>query len=299
MAYAPQQCSLCPRLCGADRRTTPGLCFSGPQIRIARAAPHMWEEPCISGTRGSGAVFFSGCGLGCLFCQNLTISRGGGQAVSVPKLANIFLRLQQQGVHNINLVTAAHYRPWVQAALRQARKNGLLLPVVYNTSGYETPQSIRALAPDISVWLTDFKFHGAALSAQLANAPNYFAIASTALQAMCATAGPPVFDSDGLLQKGVIVRLLVLPGHRQDAIHLLQWMAKNLPQNGFLLSLMNQYTPPEGTTLPSPLHRRTASYEYNAVADEAIRLGLTNGYMQQRTSAELFYTPSFDGTGVQ
>lgn len=299
MAYAPVHCALCPRRCGADRHTAPGLCGGGPNVRVARAAPHLWEEPCLSGTHGSGTVFFAGCGLGCVFCQNHAISRGGtGRALTVPQLAQLFLRLQAQGVHNLNLVTAAHYRPWVQAALHRARTQGLSLPVVYNTGGYETLQSVEELVPDVDIWLTDLKFFDAALAQTAARAPDYFQVASAAVQAICATTGPPVFGKDGLLQKGVILRLLVLPGHRRDAIRLLQWMAANLPKGGFLLSLMSQYTPPSGVTLPAPFHRRVSSYEYNQVLDVAVDLGLTQGYAQQRDSAQSAYTPPFDGTGV-
>ena len=240
----PKNCQLCPRRCGADRtRQAPGLCGGGPQVRAARAALHAWEEPCISGTRGSGTVFFSGCSLGCCYCQNYRISAENfGKPLSVPQLAAIFLRLQAQGAHNINLVTATHYAPWVTAALDKARAQGLRLPVVYNTGGYETEQTVRALAPYVDIWLTDMKYVSSALSGEYSAAPDYFAVAAPALRQMLAQAGPPVFGADGLLQRGVIVRHLALPGALHDSLAVLRFLAGLGPQN-FLFSAMSQYTP--------------------------------------------------------
>lgn len=291
----PERCELCPRLCRADRRSQTGRCGGGSLPRVVRAAPHHWEEPCISGTKGSGAVFFSGCHLGCAFCQNHSISHGqAGTALSVEDLAACFLKLEGRGVHNLNLVTASHYRPWVMAALQIARGHGFKLPVVWNTGGYERLDSITGLANDVDVWLFDLKFHSPALSAQLAAAPDYFRVASAALQEACRLAGPPVFSADGLLLRGVVLRLLVLPGHKNDAQQLLAWAAENLPRGGFLLSLMSQYTPPQGIQLPSPFNRRLASYEYRAVAGTALELGLQLGYFQDRASASPAYIPPFE-----
>ena len=270
---------------------------------VARAALHHWEEPCISGTKGSGAVFFAGCPLGCVFCQNHAISRGGldhrdtggvRRPHSVYQLADVFLGLQAQGVHNLNLVTATQYLPGVRAALALARAGGLCLPCVWNTGGYETPQTVHALRGDVDIWLFDLKYHAPALSTQLADAPDYFEVASRALQAVCTQTGPPVFGGDGLLRSGVIVRLLVLPGHRDDAIRLLEYLAGHLPKDGFLLSLMRQYTPPQGVALPPPLDRKLSSYEYNQVLDAAVRLGLQNGWAQDKASASGAYLPPFE-----
>ncbi|MFV0414553.1 MAG: 4Fe-4S cluster-binding domain-containing protein [Oscillospiraceae bacterium] len=295
----PSACTLCPRLCRADRNTMPGLCGGGSQVKIARAAPHFWEEPCLSGTRGSGTVFFSGCSLGCSFCQNCAISRGGqGWPVTTKELAGVFLSLETQGVHNLNLVTATHYLPWVAKALTLARRQGLSLPVVWNTGGYETLETVAFLHPYANIYLTDLKFYAPALAARLAKAPNYFAVATAALQAMCEQTGTPRFNGEGILQRGTIVRILVLPGQRQDAKELLYWLARNLPKGAFLLSLMSQYTPPPGQPLPAPLNRRIASFEYNDVVNTAVDLGLTGGFMQQRSSAKEEYTPPFDGTGI-
>lgn len=296
-------CALCPRRCGALRSTHLGRCGGGSQPVVARAALHHWEEPCISGTRGSGTVFFSGCGLGCVFCQNHQISRVhndalAGKAMDTTTLADTYLSLQRQGAHNLNLVTATHYRPWVQQALAAARTKGFALPVVWNSSGYETEESMRALAPDVQIWLLDLKFHSSILSAQYANAPDYFEYASRAATLACTLAGPPRFDDVGLLQSGVVLRLPVLSGHRDDAKQLLAWMADTLPPGGFLLSLLRQYTPPAGLCLPSPLHRRLSSFEYRDVADTALRLGLEDGYTQQAGSATQAFVPPFP-TGPQ
>jgi len=256
---------------------------------------HHWEEPCLAGTRGSGTVFFGGCPLGCLFCQNHAIShRAGGAPHTAQQLAARFLAMQQRGAHNLNLVTAGHYRPWVQRALALARAQGFSLPVVWNSGGYETTEALDALAADVDIWLLDLKFHAAALAATLADAPDYFPVASAAAKQACRLAGPPVFGGGGLLRRGVILRLLVLPGHHKDAMALLRFMASELPRGGFLLSLMRQYTPPPGLGLPRPLSRRLASYEYRQVLDEAERLGLATGYTQQAESASAAYIPPFE-----
>ena len=295
----PKNCQLCPRLCGADRtRQAPGLCGGGPQVRAARAALHFWEEPCISGTQGSGTVFFSGCSLGCCYCQNFRISAENfGKELSVHQLAAIFLRLQAQGAHNINLVTATQYAPWVTAALDEARAQGLRLPVVYNTGGYETEQTVRALAPYVDIWLTDMKYVSSALSGEYSAAPDYFAVAAPALRQMLAQAGPPVFGADGLLQRGVIVRHLALPGALHDSLAVLRFLAGLGPQN-FLFSAISQYTPFYRAAQHKALSRRISTYEYRTVVNEAVRLGLTNGYMQEKSSAKEEYTPPFDLEGV-
>lgn len=267
-------------------------------MRAARAALHFWEEPCISGTQGSGTVFFSGCSLGCCYCQNYRISAENfGKPLSVPQLAAIFLRLQAQGAHNINLVTATHYAPWVTAALDEARAQGLRLPVVYNTGGYETEQTVRALAPYVDIWLTDMKYVSSALSGEYSAAPDYFAVAAPALRQMLAQAGPPVFGADGLLQRGVIVRHLALPGALHDSLAVLRFLAGLGPQN-FLFSAMSQYTPFYRAAQHKALSRRISTYEYRTVVNEAVRLGLTNGYMQEKSSAKEEYTPPFDLEGV-
>ena len=210
----PTRCTLCPRRCGANRAAgRTGFCGAGATLKAARAALHHWEEPCISGTRGSGTVFFSGCTLKCCFCQNYPISAEGlGKEITVEHLAEIFLNLQAQGAHNINLVTPGQWQPWIIAALDIARAKGLRLPIVCNTGGYETVESVQAWRGYIDIWLADLKYVSSALSAELSAAPDYFAEAKPAIEAMMAQAGHPVFDADGILQKGVILRHLALPG---------------------------------------------------------------------------------------
>ena len=296
-----QSCMLCPRQCGADRTSSrTGYCRCTDRILAARAALHPWEEPCISGQNGSGAVFFSGCTLGCSFCQNYSVSRERfGRAISVRRLADIFLRLQDEGAHNINLVTATQYLPSVVKALELVRDR-LLIPVVFNCGGYERPEIVRALEGYVDIWLPDLKYYDPALAARC----------SQAGAQMIAQTGAPVMDENGLLRSGVVVRHLVLPGARTDSIRLLHWMKENLPEGKWLLSLMSQYTPAgeaaaasseakAGSGRPCPdLSRRVTTFEYESVLNTAVDLGLTAGYMQQKSSAKEEYTPPFDLTGI-
>lgn len=294
----PTHCTLCPRRCGANRTRAQGLCGGGSRVKIARAALHFWEEPCISGTRGSGTVFFSGCPLQCCYCQNHDISAGNfGREISNRRLAEIFLELQEQGAHNINLVTAGHYLPWVCEALDLARP-GLTIPVVYNTGGYETPGAVAALRGYVDIWLADIKYCSAALSAEYSNAPDYFDAARAAVKAMIAQAGPPVLDEQGLLRSGVILRHLALPGAGADTRAVLRFMAEELPPGSFLTSLMSQYTPFYKAKEHKALGRRISTYEYRKAVDYAVDLGLTRGFMQEKSSAKEEYTPAFDLEGV-
>ena len=297
----PTCCTLCPRRCGANRAAgRTGFCGAGAALKAARAALHHWEEPCISGTRGSGTVFFSGCTLKCCFCQNYPISAEGlGKEITVERLAEIFLDLQAQGAHNINLVTPGQWRPWIIAALDLARAQGLHLPIVCNTGGYETLESIERWRGYIDIWLADLKYVSPALSAELSAAPDYFAAARPGIEAMMAQAGHPVFDADGILQKGVILRHLALPGHVADSKAVLRRLAALREETGieFIPSLMSQFTP-FYKAAEHGLGRRITTYEYRQVIDEAVRLGLTDGYMQEKSSAREEYTPPFDLEGV-
>ena len=299
--FIPSRCTLCPRRCGADRAAgRTGFCGAGATLKAARAALHHWEEPCISGTRGSGTVFFSGCTLKCCFCQNYPISAEGlGKEITVEHLAEIFLNLQAQGAHNINLVTPGQWQPWIIAALDIARAKGLRLPIVCNTGGYETVESVEAWRGYIDIWLADLKYVSSALSAELSAAPDYFAEAKPAIEAMMAQAGHPVFDSEGILQKGVILRHLALPGHVADSKAVLRRLAALREETGveFIPSLMSQFTP-FYKAAEHGLGRRITTYEYRQVIDEAVRLGLTDGYMQEKSSAREEYTPPFDLEGV-
>lgn len=297
----PEHCTLCPRRCGANRASgQTGFCGAGGRLKVARAALHFWEEPCISGTRGSGTVFFSGCTLKCCFCQNYPISaEGRGKEIPVTRLAEIFLELQAQGAHNINLVTPGQWRPWITAALDIARAGGLHLPVVCNTGGYETPESVEAWDGYVDIWLADLKYASPALSADLSAAPDYFPVAKAAIEAMMAQAGHPVYDGEGLMQRGVILRHLALPGHTEDSFAVLDQLAawNNADPGCFVPSVMSQYTP-FYKAAEHGIGRRITTYEYRRVVNYAVDRGLAAGYMQQKSSAREEYTPDFDLTGV-
>ena len=301
----PNHCRLCPRACGADRAAgKPGFCGADDRLMVARAALHHWEEPCLSGdpqdVRGSGTVFFSGCPLRCCYCQNFPISQEGvGKAISAERLAEIFLRLQHDGARNLNLVTATQYLPWVICALDFAKQHGLTLPVVYNTGGYETVETVRALAPYVDVWLTDFKYASPDLAARFSAAPDYPMVAEQALRQMLTQTGVQLYDREGFLYRGVIVRHLALPGCVADSKQVLQILARLQLEIGisFVPSLMSQFTP-FYKAAEHGLGRRITTYEYRQVIEEAIRLGLTHGYMQEKSSAREEYTPPFDLEGV-
>ncbi len=296
-----RSCVLCPRCCHVDRTRSVGFCRSSNQMKVARAALHHWEEPCISGTRGSGTVFFSGCTLGCCFCQNFPISHEGfGKEVSGRELAEIFLRLQEQGAHNLNLVTATQYLPSVVEALDLV-KDHLSIPVVYNCGGYERIEVIYFLKDYIDIWLPDLKYQASHISSRYSQASDYFQYASKAILQMIRQTGAPVLDDQGIMKSGVIIRHMVLPGHKEDSIRLLQWIKEALPPEEYYISLLSQYTPfyqaKKGGDFPE-ISRRVTTYEYEKVLNTAIQLGLTNGFMQEKSSAKEEYTPPFDLEGV-
>ena len=297
----PARCTLCPRRCEADRAAgQAGYCGAAGALKVARAALHFWEEPCISGTRGSGTVFFSGCALKCCYCQNYPISaQCFGKEITVERLAGIFLELQRQGAHNINLVTPGQWQPWIIAALDQARAAGLRLPIVCNTGGYETAESVGRWQGYVDVWLADLKYASPALSARLSAAPDYFQVAKTAIEAMMAQAGRPVLDGEGILRRGVILRHLALPGQVEDSFAVLDQMAawNDADPGCFIPSLMSQYTP-FYRAAEQGIGRRITTYEYRRVVNYAVDKGLAAGYMQQKSSAREEYTPDFDLTGV-
>ena len=275
-------CGLCPRECGADRLTgEKGYCRADGRLFAARAALHFWEEPCLSGERGSGTIFFSGCNLRCVYCQNREISRGkSGKEITPQNLSEIFLRLQEQGAHNINLVTPTHYLPWILQALDTARAKGLSLPVVYNTGGYEKPETIRRLSGYVDVYLPDMKYFSPTLSARYSAAPDYFAYASASLAEMVRQVREPVFGLDGMMQKGVIVRHLILPEHIDDSKRIVRYLYETYGDTIYL-SLMNQYTPMEKFPEYPELSRRLTEAEYDEVVDYAIALGVENGFIQE------------------
>lgn len=297
------QCRLCPRNCEIDRTSRSGYCKAGLEISVARAALHYWEELCISGKNGSGAVFFSHCTLGCVFCQNREISHDGkGQTVSVARLAEIFLELQAQGAHNINLVTPTHYASGIVKALALAREGGLSLPVVFNCGGYEKVETVRTLSPYVDVWLPDFKYAQEKLGLKYSAAPRYPETALAAIAEMLQCAGPPVLDSDGLLRRGVLVRHLLLPGQLADSMQAVT-MLYNRFGNNIILSLMSQYTPPDcpgddfAARFPE-LTRRVNPRHYAALIDYAAALGITRCYIQDNAAADNEFIPAFDFSGV-
>lgn len=287
-------CILCPRQCGVDRTERTGYCGSGSLPKVARAAKHHWEEPCISGTEGSGTVFFSGCTLGCVFCQNREISRGGtGREVTVEHLADIFKRLEGQGVHNLNLVTPTHFTPQILQALELAKPT---VPVVMNCGGYERVETLRQWEGKVQVYLPDLKYFSPELSAKYSAAPDYFAVASKAIMEMHRQQPQLVWEGD-LLKSGLIIRHLVLPGCMKDSLQILDFLDNHLPKDSFLLSLMSQYTPTENCKQFPEINRRVTTYEYRKVADRAAELGFS-GFAQDRRSAKEEYTPPFNLEGV-
>lgn len=291
-------CNLCPRNCKINRNTTTGFCGCTNHLKAARAALHHWEEPCISGTRGSGAVFFSGCTLKCCFCQNYAISQGHlGKEITPKRLGEIFLSLQEQGAHNIDLITATQYLPLILPALDMVKEH-LHIPVVYNCGGYEKKETLALLKDYIDIYLPDLKYYSSVLSKRYSKAEDYFEVASQAILSMIEQTGGLQYDEHGILQKGVIIRHMVLPGCKDDSIQLLHWMKDTLPKGNYLLSLLSQYTPFYKSCEYPEINRRITTYEYNKVLDTAIALGLTDGFMQEKSSAKEEYTPPFDLEGI-
>ena len=286
-------CNQCPRKCNVDRSRALGFCGVPEGFRVARVALHAWEEPVISGERGSGTVFFCGCNLRCVFCQNREVSRATlGRELSAEELAAKLLRLQEQGAHNLNLVTPTPYARQLIPLLK-ALKPRLSIPVVYNCGGYEDVETLRALEGLVDVWLPDFKYFDADLAKRYSAAPDYFPVALDALREMLRQCPTRAFAKDGTLARGVIVRHLVLPSHRADSIALLEALAREFGSDAFLLSLMSQYTPTFAKDAPDPaLHRRLTSFEYEKVLDTATRLGF-DGFRQSRSSAPELYSPDF------
>ena len=288
-------CTLCPRACGANRETGAGLCGASKNMKVARAALHFWEEPCISGKNGSGTVFFSGCPLRCVFCQNEKISREGyGKEISGQRLVEICFALKAQGAHNINLVTPMHFAPMIREALLPVKKD-LGLPIVVNTGGYDSPEQLAAFDGLADIYLPDCKYFSPELARQYSSAPDYPEVCFLALSEMYRQVGPPVFDGAGLLKRGMIVRHLILPGQRADSIAVLHALAAMFRPGQILLSLMSQFSPRLGAV--GDLARRITTFERDTVVDTARSLGF-EGYFQDRASACDEFIPEFDLTGV-
>ncbi|MBR2527543.1 MAG: radical SAM protein [Blautia sp.] len=296
-----KDCTLCPRACHVNRLAgAKGFCRKGPAPEAARAALHMWEEPCISGTRGSGAVFFSGCSLHCVYCQNNSIALSGwGRELSHSRLAEVFLELQAKGAANINLVTAAHFLPSVIQALKEAKEQGLSIPVVYNSGGYESLSSLKLLDGLVDVYLPDLKYLDSRLAEDLSHAPDYPERAKEAIEEMVRQTGECMLSSDGYMQKGTMVRHLILPGHTRNAKEVLAYLYHRY-QDRIFISLLSQYTPVMKQTLPgyAELNRTLTAREHEKVMDYAISLGVQNGYYQEQGTAKESFIPSFEGEGL-
>ena len=288
-------CMLCPRGCGVDRTERIGVCSVHQKVMIARAALHFWEEPCISGENGSGAVFFSGCPLHCVFCQNEEISHGKvGREITVEELAEIHLRLQSQGANNINLVTGTHYIPAIVDSVKMARDKGLDIPIIYNTSGYETVESLKLLDGIVNAYLPDFKYWDRDLAEKYSRAPQYPDIAKSAIEEMVRQCPNLLFNEDGFIQSGVIVRQLLLPGYVKDSKAIIRYLHEKY-NDRIYISLMSQYTPmPQIKDNFPELNRRVTKREYQSVVDYAIDLGIENAFIQDRAVAKESFIPEFD-----
>lgn len=293
-------CTLCPRSCGINRTAgQTGYCGMPADLIVARAALHMWEEPCISGSVGSGTVFFGGCNLKCVFCQNHSIAIGNcGKKITITRLAEIFLELQEKGAANINLVTPTHYIPQIRDALLLAKKQGLSLPIVYNTGGYENVSALRLLDGLVDIYLPDLKYFSTELSTKYSHASDYYEKATMAIAEMYRQVGTPTFDeTTDMMQKGLIVRHLVLPGQTKDSKKVLRHLYETYGSNIYI-SIMNQYTPlPHVAHIPE-LNRRVTPEEYNRVVDFALRLGIENAFIQEGETAKESFIPAFDMEGV-
>ncbi|MCR4679329.1 MAG: radical SAM protein [Lachnospiraceae bacterium] len=304
LAKEYENCRLCPRECDARRAGGAlGMCSENSHLFVTRAALHMWEEPCISGSNGSGAVFFAGCPLKCVFCQNYEISRGKyGKEISVNRLAEIFLELQDKGANNINLVTPTHYVPHIVTAASRAREKGFKIPFVYNTSGYEKPETLEQLRGIVDVFLPDFKYISSDTAALFSKAPDYPEVAMKAVDKMVEMAGAASFDNTtGIIKKGVIVRILVLPAHTNEAIKIIRYLHEKYADNIYL-SIMSQYTPLAGIIPEGPeydcLRRSLTKREYNKVINAALDMGVTNAFFQEGEVNKDSFIPPFDLEGV-
>lgn len=302
-------CSICPRECRIDRKKSKGFCGMGEKPVVARASLHMWEEPCISGTGGSGTVFFSGCNLKCIFCQNHEISHGGiGKEISIMELAGIFLSLRDKGAHNINLVTPSHFAPAIKEALDLAKSRAVAeserrmeagqagrpldIPIVYNTNGYDSIDTLHLLDGSIDIYLPDLKYISPEVSMEYSGAKDYFDKASQAILEMYRQVGVSKFDESGIMTRGIIIRHLVLPGHTAETLLVLEWISDNLPRD-VNVSLMSQYLPCYKACGHPVLDRRLTRHEYEKVTNKFAKLGL-NGFVQDRASASEQYIPDFD-----
>ena len=290
------ECRLCPRQCGVDRVNVRGVCRMGSEAVVARAAPHFGEEPCISGVKGSGTVFFAGCTLRCVFCQNYELSRGRqGKAVSAEELADIFRRLEAQGVHNLNLVSGTQFVPAILEALELAKPS---IPVVWNTSGYETAETVRALSRYVSIFLPDMKYILSGPAHRYSYAGDYPAAAKKAIEAMVECVGPYELDENGMLTRGVLIRHLLLPGQVENTRRVIRWVSDTFLPGEVLFSLMAQYTPCGELEKFPELQRTVTEEEWNECLAELENSDIADGFVQELSAAGEEMIPDFDGTGL-
>ena len=295
------KCNQCPRNCNKERgegnTSSYGYCQVSVRPKVARAALHFWEEPCISGEEGSGTVFFSGCNLRCVYCQNVEIAAGvRGKEITTERLSEIFLELQEKGANNINLVTPSHYYPQVKEALLSVKEK-LRIPVIANTSSYDSVAALRDMEGLIDIYLADYKYADSALAAKYSHAADYPRVAAAALKEMFRQVGEPQFDERGMMQKGMIIRHLLLPGCLEDSKAVLKFLYETFGDSVFI-SIMNQYTPLPHVEKYPELNRRVTEEEYEELVDYAIELGIENGFVQEGETAEDSFIPAFDGEGV-
>lgn len=292
-------CRICPRNCNVDRKDVTGYCDVPEQLKIAKAFLHMWEEPCISGTRGSGTIFFSGCNLKCVYCQNYHISQENfGKLVTMERLKEIIKELVEKGAHNINLVNPTHYTDSINQAISELKETGeLTVPVVYNSNGYESVDTLKTLEGVIDVYLPDIKYSNEESSFKYSRAKDYPEISKKAVLEMYRQVGSPVLDENGIIRKGLIIRHLILPGHTKESISILDWISNNLPKSVYV-SLMSQYTPFYAAERYPEINRPITRKEYEKVVNHLFKLGLEEGYVQERQSADVQYIPDFNLEGV-
>lgn len=289
-----ERCELCPRKCGVNRSSGEvGFCGADDKIKIARAALHFWEEPCISGEKGSGTVFFSCCNMKCVFCQNYGIStENKGKNITIDELAAAFLALQKKGANNINLVTPTHYVPQIINALDIAKKDGLELPVVYNSGGYESAETINLLSGYVDVYMPDMKYFTDKFAIKYSKAPGYFETAKSAISEMYKQVGKPVFDDDGMMKRGVIVRHMMMPGFLSETKKILDYLHDEYGEDIYI-SLMSQYTPmPNVKDIPK-LNRRIDMKQYETMVDYCVKIGIKNAFIQEGSSAAESFIPEF------
>lgn len=293
-----KNCNLCERKCNINRYEKKGICGATNKLKVARAALHYWEEPCISGSSGSGTIFFSNCNLKCLFCQNKKISTNGfGKEITINRLSDICIELQKQGANNINLVTPTHYVPSIIKGIKKAKKKGLNIPVVYNTSSYESIDTIKNLNKIVDVYLPDLKYKDDTLAKNYSNIKDYFKVATRNIEEMYNQVGKPIFNQEGIMIKGIIVRVLLLPGHLNDAKEIIKYLYDKYTNNIYI-SIMNQYTPVEKIDKYINLNRKVTNEEYDELIDYACNLGIENAFIQEGETQEESFIPDFNKIGV-